>query len=235
MKSQSGFPWWEMCILAVVFVAVIILLCPELLDKVWPRGRPNVGVSLMQLDGLVAAIDLYRSDFGAYPPDAAMDPRFDSGSECIVYYLGSAFRVKPDVTKGEVLADRDAGPFFGFTPRDVSSKYLVDRDGDGNLEFVDAWGNPYLYDNVRDDSKGYTDCGTGSDPRMGSPWNSGSYDVWSQGSPRTGVPLKPRAKPRVPAQGLTPRPNDAESGGKDRGDGGAGETKGKPGGPDAPR
>jgi hypothetical protein len=42
-------------------------------------------------------------------------------------------------------------------------------------------------------------------------------------------------EPPVAAHGPAPHPNDAEAGGKDRGDGGAGETQGGPGGPDAPR
>ena len=149
-----------------------------------------MAATLSHLQNLTIALEQYRLDFHEYPPDASMDARFDLGSECLVYYLGSAFRTAPDVSNGGIKADRDAGPYFEFVAEDTS-----DVDGDGNKEFVDGWGTPYMYDNIRDDPAGYTDCGHprfGPDPRGGRPWNVDSYDVWSQGEPGRAEPVRPR-------------------------------------------
>ena len=91
--------------------------------------------------------------------------------------LGTPFRKLPNAAKLEVGATKNGGPYFEF-----KHEYLKDTDGDGNMEFVDYWDTPFEYDNVRDDTTGYTDCSAfADDPRDGTPKNTNSYDIWSLG------------------------------------------------------
>jgi len=163
-----------------------------ILVMIWVVGLARHGeppsATVWTVKNLEVALRQYDFDFGEYPPDAAMDPRFDLPSECLVYYLGTAFRKEPGKT-GTVLASKNGGPYFEW-----KREFLKDTDGDGLKEFVDYWGRPYMYDNLRDDPNGFTDCSHpkfGPDPRGGKGRNSRSYDLWSQGPPGKNSPIAP--------------------------------------------
>jgi len=165
---------------AALFILVMIWVVGN-----FRHGEPP-GATVCTVKGLEVALRNYDYNFDEHPPDAAMDPRFDLPSECLVYYLGTAFRKLPGKT-GTVLADRNGGPYFEF-----KNEYLKDTDGDGIMEFVDSWGRPYMYDNLRDDANGFTDCSHpvfGPDPRGGKGRSPESYDIWSQGPPGKDCPI----------------------------------------------
>ncbi|MHC5054686.1 MAG: hypothetical protein ACYTKD_08210 [Planctomycetota bacterium] len=142
-------------------------------------------------NALRIALQSYYRDFGRYPHDdivpAGGTPEF-SMSEVLVYSLGRA----------QPLGDRTtAGPFMSF-----GEGRLPDRDGDGFPEFVDPWGNPYLYA-CGDDGASYVIVSPGRDGKLGAsmdpatgyrpaspyPSNPGEHDnVIRYGPPPPGPP-----------------------------------------------
>ena len=195
--KRGGFTLIEL----LVVIAIISILAGLLLGVVMTApDRARRAVAGTQLKGLEVAIRQYDFDFGQYPPDTAaaargeIDAGLDLSSECLVEFLGTAYRRRPNPAKGEVQSSRNCGPYFEF-PEDS----LVDRDGDGRLEFVDPWGRPYEYDNVRDDPAGYTACDTTApDPRAGKAHNLQWYDVFCMGAAEGSVLARVIANFRLP-------------------------------------
>jgi len=80
------------------------------------------------------ALRTYRRDFGRYPHDRIVPSGATAElgmDEVLAYSLGRALPL------GETHM---AGPFMVFGEGNLS-----DRDGDGFREFLDPWGNPWLY------------------------------------------------------------------------------------------
>src|SRR6185295_16520292 len=78
----------------------------------------------------------YRMDFRDYPPDTF---GAYNGSECLVYFLSTAFRITPNTSNGEVGASINGGPYAKFN--DVE---LRPTSG-GRQALVDAWNTPLKY------------------------------------------------------------------------------------------
>jgi hypothetical protein len=178
--------------LRVLVVGAGILLIAAVYRVVYVRPPRPYSYTSSTIKNLAVALRQYDFIFGVYPPDASMDPRFDMPSECLVYYLGTAFRTLPRPGTGDVSSTKNGGPFYEF-----HDDYLRDADGDGKKEVIDYWGRPIMYDNLRDDPRGFTDCSHpkwGPDPRGGTGKNPNSYDIWSQGKTRPYGNFKPNPK-----------------------------------------
>lgn len=176
MKRRLGFSMIELLVVIAVIGILAGILLP-VLGKMRERGK--IAATMAMIKNLEVAIRQYDFDFGQYPPDAnaamsgTIDPMYNTGAECLVFFLGTPFRKMP-IKANHVQASKNGGPYFEF--RD-------DRLADVGEDFdviVDYWGTPIEYDNLRDDQ--WQDCSTfGTDPRDGDGKNMNSYDIWSFG------------------------------------------------------
>ena len=176
MKRKAGFSMIELLVVIAVIGILAGILLP-VLSKVRERGK--VAATMAVIKNLEVAIRQYDLDFGQFPPDAnaaaagLIPAEYDTGAECLVYFLGTPFRRLPTKTN-EVKSTKNGGPYFEF-----KDDQLADV-GEEMKVIVDYWGLPYEYDNLRDDQ--WQDCSTfAPDPRGGAGKNMNSFDLWSFG------------------------------------------------------
>ena len=122
----------------------------------------------------------YEFDTGFFPADevTTADGKKLNGAAALYYSLCSAFRVEPKADSAEVKHTKDMGPY-------IDAANCAKENKDGVKELVDPWGQPIVYDNVRDDAKtetGYTSGGE-NDPRKRKTANPQGVDLFSWGAP----------------------------------------------------
>jgi hypothetical protein len=155
------------------------------------RWHAREGATKMEIRTLETAMTAYFTDWGAYPPDRALVAGvYWTPSQCLVYYLATAFRVSDGFSQ-------NGGPYFDF-PADrlvelglpyAPGRVFVDMLGqDGRVVYC------YRFDNNDADGGDQTNWGEGY-PLVGGnpdPYNSNfsnvhpqGVDIWSAG--RDGV------------------------------------------------
>ena len=134
-------------------------------DKIRPGHSFNRErqTSISMLKIIELACENYENDWNAYPPD--IGPTGQRSSSALIYYL------RPYLD-GVLLKVRTTS--------------------NGQSEFIDAWGNPFQYDNIRDDKStpnGFTSCGADDIRTDGKPRNPKSFDLFSRGDPNKNEPI----------------------------------------------
>jgi type II secretory pathway pseudopilin PulG len=172
----------ELLVVVAVMAVLIGMLLP-VLRMVQENSKKQLVRS--ELQNLQVALAAYEVDFGFYPPDSVVvGGKTLTGSASLHYHLTTAFRVMPNLARGEVKSTKDVGPVFSVT--DAHQKTI-----NGATYFVDIYGRPLHYDNVRDDLVGDGfNSGGADDPRTydtpaNKPRNTQSYDLFSFGPPTT--------------------------------------------------
>ena len=153
-KSKSGFTIVEIFIVLSIMAVLSSLL---ITGAMFARQKQKNAKTYVLLDSIAAALEMYKSDFGEYPPD-------DSS---LHFYLGGRFHkgVSP------VNSTINAGPYIVYDTHDLGAPTgpLKDIDADGGgetiYEVIDGWGNAIHYES--DDLNRN---------------NLNSYDLWSNGS-----------------------------------------------------
>ena len=212
-KCAGGFTLVEL--LAVI--TIIILLAGGLVVSVGyfakRAGQSRTQATLMMVE---QGINLFEKDYGCYPPEFwnswnarffrdksiannplnkdlsdgtkfepeylfNIDDEFNYSSEILYYYLVTRFRTPQ--TNDQIYLPRK-------TPYIELPDYAVkDVDNDGNIEIVDAWGNPILY--VAKDL--YSDAPFGESPDFGQnaepalSMNENSFVLYSYGNDGLGL------------------------------------------------
>jgi len=197
---KAGFTLVEI----LVVIGIISVLLGILVACLNRSPGPPAGTKA-QLLRLSMALQSYRNEFHAFPPDGYDEPVIASngrqlkGSACLTYFLawkypdGSGGFVDYDMTRRKYInaelyheAPANNGrPFW-----DCNVKKELTKSG----EILDLFGNPVRYDNcerARDGivrySPGIQPMAGGSDPdpreatSSGRPFSTGRYDLWSCG------------------------------------------------------
>lgn len=122
--SRAGFTLLELLVVISIIAIVALALYP-----VFGRFRRNSKVMQAQktMDVIKMAMDKYKEDFNAFPPD---DAPSTNGSEMIWYYLGRIH------TSGEM----HYGPYIRIT-----EDQLRDSDNSANKKFMSPLGGEYKY------------------------------------------------------------------------------------------
>ena len=191
----------------LVVIGIISLLLAYLVVQFNKPIGPIEGTKGLLLQ-LSAAIDSYKNEFRAFPPDGydeavtAPNGQQLKGSACLTYYLAWMYpdgsggfenhdMKKPDYTDPEhirMVPVHNEEPFWGGV------KPTEDLNGYG--EIIDKWLHPLRYDNCERTGKdgtvqyspGIQPAGGGKDPdpreteNNGRPYNAGAYDLWSCGA-----------------------------------------------------
>jgi len=166
-------------VLAILIpVALLLIVFVPTISTGHPRGKLSDAKSL--LSKLKNAMEIYREDQGAYPPDwipmntrllkfavhdlnagqaknsFTLDSPIQCGAEALYYYLANSF-----ITEQHPLLS-------------LSDDEITDRNGNGIREICGPWGRPILYDRPPfPKNKGY-DCPDSSGPKH----NPDSYDLY---------------------------------------------------------
>jgi type II secretory pathway pseudopilin PulG len=127
------------------------------------KAHVRMRVTRTQITNLELAMETYFSEWGAYPPDRNVPRNLDSG-QCLVYYLGTAFRVADGFS-------RNCGPYYEFPPDRVRNGRFVDMYGESDRTVY-----YYQFDNNLADGAGpgpYNSNVTNFHPLR--------FDMWSAG------------------------------------------------------
>lgn len=134
MKAKRGFTLVELLIVISVIMILAGLLLPAVLKA---RKNASIGVAREKLSAIFMALEKYRDDYRAYPPDNVPSA---NGSEVLAFYLCQRF---PD-------GESHHGPYLevpedqlkGATRRVLSplgGEYVYGRfnpDPDGNFRNI---------------------------------------------------------------------------------------------------
>ena len=187
-RGDPGFTLIEM----LIVMGIIVILVGILLPSVWSarrHARKNQAATAIQ--NLRMAIESYHGAFGDFPPSTLRDiglpvNRTNDGIESLVACISTTRKGGPfhefeeDKLKN---ADRDKIP-------DFNASYL--KKGEA-YEYVDPWGNPYIYFHNRDYAnpeiaskygfpEGKTVKATPSkSPKTGNWHGYESFQLWSAG------------------------------------------------------
>jgi hypothetical protein len=144
----------------LVIAASLGLLAAIVFVSLGRRTACSIRPSVAQLESICVAIDIYRREMGAYPPDNSLPSQCSAAygmSEALVFYLGQEHQV------GSGLR----GPYMLF-----DDNLLTDEDADGFHELRDPWGGLFLYaENLSQNLSPDSSVGV----------NHGFYDVVSSG------------------------------------------------------
>jgi len=177
--SLTGFTLVEIMIVLGLITILIGIGLPTLYSL---KKRAKVNKAIADIHRLEVALSNFHSEYGYYPRVMlqAMKTKFGEDpwiydfevphvrpAEVLVYYLGCKHGNYKD---GRPPFDSSMTPYMEF-----DQKQLADTDNDGWWEFIDPWGNPYLY------------VGNNPHPPVGhtesdNPWNNEAFvDIASLG------------------------------------------------------
>ncbi|GAB4165103.1 MAG: hypothetical protein Kow00107_11080 [Planctomycetota bacterium] len=128
MRKDKGFTLIEILVVIAIIGILVAIILP-VLARVKDQAKVTRTSSLITT--LTIACDLYYNDWGGvYPPafDSSGSAQKNGGIELLYRAL----------TTREGRSTRDYAT-------DVSIEDIGDVDGDGQREFIDAWGNPLVY------------------------------------------------------------------------------------------
>ena len=181
-KGQGQVSGGGIAVAGICVSALSLLTLPILPAVMATMRSTKVGATRVEIRGLEAAFIQYARDWGAYPPDKNQTLSYES-AECLVYYLGTAFRVSPDLSKGEVWASLNCGPYYEF-PGDR----LVKPQGYTGEVFVDLLRNIggrtvywYRFDNNAAEDGGQTWGDFSAFNRNVANVHPMGVDIWSAG------------------------------------------------------
>jgi prepilin-type N-terminal cleavage/methylation domain-containing protein len=120
--KRQAFTVIELLVVIGVIAIILSLMYPALRAQ---REFARIEEMRSQLGILEAAIQMYHGRFGDYPPSAGSGA--NAGNEMLIAHL---------------LTRQGGGPFL---PEHKTRNWLGDTDGDGQTEFLDPWGNPWIY------------------------------------------------------------------------------------------
>lgn len=143
--SQKHFTLMEMMIVIVILSILSAMLVPAVIGV---KERSRIVAAKAEILQLVAALESYNAKFGDYPPTnlkelGLIGNKINEGNESLVLCLSTEIH----------------GPFYEFQEDRLENRDLDTRKTNVTqsmfksstlFEWVDEWGNPYIYIHYRD-------------------------------------------------------------------------------------
>ncbi|MBA4685194.1 MAG: type II secretion system protein [Planctomycetes bacterium] len=187
--QQKGFTLIELLVV-IAIIGVLAGMGSQMMGYSIKKG--NISAAESEIQRLILGVESFQLDHGDYPPTSMEDAYevsgngLDTGNESMVAHLASRAKGRTyfDFTE-EYLENLD---------NDSLDKSLVDEIswvfGDNQLrEYVDPWGNPYVYIHNHDYGREFSVTGDGK-PVMVSAGQSAKtatyyepirFQIWSAG------------------------------------------------------
>jgi prepilin-type N-terminal cleavage/methylation domain-containing protein len=185
--SPKGFTLIELLVVIVIIMFLAGITIP-IVSSIQTNAKK--GVTSAQISQLELALKQFESDFGKFPPDSYTtsdtddisigvvsiphDDNLDTGSKCLVFFLGSIFIFNPGLSNEEIY-----GPYIEFKRAQITGTGQDFADNIATLEiegikypsrevfqYKDPFGSDYSFDSSFD-----------SPPTN----NRASFDIWSWG------------------------------------------------------
>ena len=156
-NRRRGFTLLEM-LTVIAIITILIALLASFTSKI--RARTRVSQVNVLLEKLQTGLEQYNLKFRSYPPappsagylglPPASYPagyNYPYTSQLLNYYLTTAFRINPDLSKGEVHATVNEGPFVTLEDgKELGSPIAPATANMPALKcIIDPWMNPLTY------------------------------------------------------------------------------------------
>ncbi|MFQ5685977.1 MAG: type II secretion system protein GspG [Candidatus Scalindua sp.] len=184
IQSKAGFTLLELLVVIVIimFLAGITI---QIVSSIQTNAKK--GVTSAQISQQELALKQFESDFGVFPPDSyttspisiggvsiPVDSDLDTGSKCLVFFLGSKF------TFNTTSFNDIYGPYIEFKRAqldEVTGADFVDNQPDIKIEGINGTTKVYQY---KDPFGSYYSYDSSSPSN-----NTASFDIYSFGPDKT--------------------------------------------------
>lgn len=193
--SRAGFTLVEMLVVCAI-ISVLAGLIMVGLQHGRKSGQETACSTDIQM--LVSRLQNLRNGFGDYPPTSLSDLKIkgngiNDGNESLFAFLLSRKHGGPfaDDLKEDHWRNFDADEVKGADVKIIDKEIHWTRGNNQLLEYVDFWGNPYVYIHSRDYGKKFKyqledgtffDAEAQKNPATGTYFASSTFQLWSLGS-----------------------------------------------------
>jgi prepilin-type N-terminal cleavage/methylation domain-containing protein len=180
LKSKDGFTLIELLVVIVIMMFLAGITIP-IVSSIQTNAKK--GVTSAQISQLGLALKQFESDFGVFPPDTytaspisiggvsiPVDSDLDTGSKCLVFFLGSKF------TFNTTSFNDIYGPYIEFKKSqldEITGDVFIDNQPDIKIEGVNGSKTVYQYKDPFGKYYSYVS----SSPSK----NTASFDIYSFG------------------------------------------------------
>ncbi|MGR3303813.1 MAG: type II secretion system protein GspG [Candidatus Scalindua sp.] len=178
--ALTGFTLLELLVVIVIIMFLAGITLP-IVSSIQTSAKK--GVTSAQISQLELALKQFESDFGVFPPDSytaspisiggvsiPVDSDLDTGSKCLVFFLGSKFEFNSASFKATY------GPYIEFKRTqldEVTSAVFVDNPSDITIEGVNGTKKVYQYKDPFGRNYSYDSSSPSN--------NTASFDIYSFG------------------------------------------------------
>lgn len=193
-KSSPGFTLIEMLVVCAI-IALLAGLTMVGLQKARISGQETACAAEVQM--LASRVESFKNAFGDFPPTSLADARIkgnstNDGNESLFAYLLSKRKGGPfaDDLKEDRWHNSDHDEVKGTDLKTLEKEIAWTRGNGQLLEYVDLWGEPFIYIHSRDYGKKWRyqkDDGTTFDveaqknPTTGTYYAPNKFQLWSLG------------------------------------------------------
>ena len=181
IQSKAGFTLLELLVVIVIIMFLAGITIP-IVSSIQTNAKK--GVTSAQISQMEIALKQFESDFGVFPPESyttsddditlggvtiPLDDDLDTGSKCLVFFLGSKF------TFSATSFNDIYGPYIEFkrAQLDVTGADFTDTDTDILIEGINGLTGVYEYKDPFGEHYSYVSSSPSN--------NTASFDIYSFG------------------------------------------------------
>lgn len=182
--SLKGFTLLELLVVIGIIIFLVGITLP-IVSSI--QSSAKKGATSAQISQLELALKQFESDFGVFPPDnytaspisiggvsIPVDPDLDTGSKCLIFFLGSKF-IFSSTSFNDIY-----GPYIEFKRAQIDEVTGVNFTGTGTditIEGVNGTTKVYQYKDPFDSYYSYDSSSPSN--------NTASFDIYSFGPDKT--------------------------------------------------